>query len=40
MINLYCSRADYLKKANFEEICILKGFEQFYGKAVNRKKYQ
>jgi hypothetical protein len=36
-VHLYSSKADFLKKANFLQICIFKWFGQFYREAVNIK---
>ncbi len=36
-INLYWSKAYFLKKANFLQICIFKGIGQLYSKDVNIK---
>jgi hypothetical protein len=37
LINLYWRKADFLKNANFLEICIFKGIGQLYRKDVNIK---
>jgi hypothetical protein len=36
-INLYCSKADFIKNVNFLKICIFKGNGQFYRETVNIK---
>jgi hypothetical protein len=37
-ISLYCSLADFLRKANFFQISIFKGTGQLYREAVDIKK--